>query len=470
VKGRYKIIEVYGLWFADLLCIGVSFVLSTYIRFGNFRDMGDREVHFQVFLVFLLLCTVYNFMLDWNRAFTRRRFRGETVAVFKYMAFMFLIVQSIMVALKWAEVFSRLVMGYFVIVNFTLTLAVHLLIKKALRAYYASDKTAIKVLVASQKNTIDNTLDRLKKSLDAHYQISALACLDDDCVGQEIGGLPVVAHRENVLEVTTQMALDEVFIDAPELSQRRIEELIAGFDEMGVACHYNLALAEKSARTSQVEEFGGYTVVTYTRFRFSHKRYLLKRVIDIGGGLVGAVITILFFPFVALAIKIESPGPILFSQVRIGRNGRRFVIYKFRSMYRDAEERKKELETQNEMQGLMFKMENDPRITKVGRFIRKYSIDELPQFFNVVKGDMSLVGTRPPTVDEFEQYNQHYRRRISMTPGLTGLWQVNGRSDVYDFDEVVGFDLQYIDNWSLWLDFKIIFKTVVVVFAGRGAR
>jgi exopolysaccharide biosynthesis polyprenyl glycosylphosphotransferase len=461
---------MYGLWLADILCIGVSFVLSTYIRFGNFRDMGDREIHFQVCLVFLLLCTVYNFMLDWNNTFTSRRFRGEVVAILKYMAFMFLIVQSIMVALKWAEVFSRLVMGYFVIVNFTLTLAIHLLIKKALRVYYASDKTAIKVLVASQKNTIENTLEKLKKNLDAHYQISALACLDDDCTGQEIGGLPVVASRENVLETTTGMALDEVFIDAPELSQRLIEELIAGFDEMGVACHYNLMLVEKGAGASQVEEFGGYTVVTYTRFRFSHKRYLLKRIIDIVGGVLGIIITIIFFPFVALAIKIESSGPIFFSQVRIGRNGRRFVIYKFRSMYRDAEERKKELAAQNEMSGLMFKMEDDPRITKVGRFIRKYSIDELPQFFNVVKGDMSLVGTRPPTEEEFKQYNQHYRRRISMTPGLTGLWQVNGRSDIYDFDEVVGFDLQYIDNWSLWLDMKIIFKTIGVVLAGRGAR
>ena len=149
------------------------------------------------------------------------------------------------------------------------------------------------------------------------------------------------------------------------------------------------------------------------------------------------MITIVLTPFVALAIRLDSPGPIFFAQTRIGKNGRRFKIYKFRSMYIDAEERKKELASQNEMQGLMFKMENDPRITKVGKFIRKTSIDELPQFFNIVKGDMSLVGTRPPTEDEFEQYNSHYKRRISMTPGLTGLWQISGRSDIVDFDEVV---------------------------------
>ena len=136
----------------------------------------------------------------------------------------------------------------------------------------------------------------------------------------------------------------------------------------------------------------------------------------------------------------------------------------------DAEERKNELEKQNEMQGLMFKMENDPRITKVGKFIRKTSIDELPQFYNVLKGDMSLVGTRPPTEDEFERYTQYYRRRISMTPGLTGLWQVSGRSEIDDFDDVVKYDLKYIDGWSLTLDMKILVKTIWVVFAGKGSK
>ena len=170
---------------------------------------------------------------------------------------------------------------------------------------------------------------------------------------------------------------------------------------------------------------------------------------------------------------MELPIYLIRSQIPItgiGKNGRRFKIYKFRSMYVDAEERKKELEAQNEMQGLMFKMENDPRITKVGKFIRKTSIDELPQFFNILKGDMSLVGTRPPTESEFEQYNSHYRRRISMTPGLTGLWQISGRSDIVDFDEVVRLDLEYIDNWTIGLDIKILFQTVWVVIAGRGSK
>jgi len=139
-------------------------------------------------------------------------------------------------------------------------------------------------------------------------------------------------------------------------------------------------------------------------------------------------------------------------------------------MYMDAEERKKELMAKNEMNGLMFKMQDDPRITKVGKFIRKTSIDELPQFFDVLCGNMSLVGTRPPTVDEYSQYDSHHKRRLSMKPGITGLWQVSGRSSIQNFEDVVALDVKYIDNWSLWGDIKLLFKTVAVVFTGRGAE
>ena len=193
-------------------------------------------------------------------------------------------------------------------------------------------------------------------------------------------------------------------------------------------------------------------------------------VVLIAGGLVGCLLSIPIIAIVAIPLKIESPGPLFFKQKRVGRNGRYFYIHKLRSMYMDAEERKKELMAQNEMNGLMFKMEDDPRVTKVGKFIRKTSIDELPQFFDVLRGDMSLVGTRPPTVDEYKQYESHHKRRLSMKPGITGLWQVSGRSNIEDFEEVVKLDVTYIDNWSLWNDIKILFKTVYVVFAGRGAK
>lgn len=466
---KNKVIETYGLWFIDLISIIISFTVSTYIRFGNFKDMGDKEIHFQVCLVFMLFCTIYSFFMDWNRDFFRRNKWKEISKVAKYSILMLLVAEVVMFFLKWADVFSRLVMIYFVIINTLLTLALHLGFKKALRMNFASDKSVIKVMVITEKGLVEETVRRLKSELELNYQVVAIGCLDAIPEMESYEGIPVVSV-DQIIDHATVMALDEVFINAPNTPNSVAERMLHSFGEMGVDCHYNLELPGMSGERGIVESFGDYTVVTYTRFRSSYKRLLIKRCMDILGGLVGLVITGVFYPFVAIAIKLDSPGPVLFSQVRIGRNGRRFKIYKFRSMYMDAEERKKELEKQNEMQGLMFKMENDPRITKVGKFIRKTSIDELPQFYNVLKGDMSLVGTRPPTEDEFEKYNQYYRRRISMTPGLTGLWQVSGRSEIENFDDVVKYDLKYIDDWSLTLDFKILLQTVKVVFTGKGSK
>lgn len=223
---------------------------------------------------------------------------------------------------------------------------------------------------------------------------------------------------------------------------------------------------------------GNYTVVTTCINMASAGQLVLKRIMDICSGLAGCILTGIIFLFVAPAIYIKSPGPIFFSQYRVGKNGRKFKIYKFRSMYMDAEERKKELMKQNRVSdGLMFKMENDPRVIGsekgpgkgIGNFIRKTSLDEFPQFFNVLKGDMSLVGTRPPTVDEWEKYELHHRARLAIKPGLTGMWQVSGRSEITDFEEVVKLDTKYISEWSFMLDIKILFKTVLIVLGQKGS-
>ena len=211
-------------------------------------------------------------------------------------------------------------------------------------------------------------------------------------------------------------------------------------------------------------------MLTYSPRIFEPTELILKRIMDLAGGLIGVLMTIVIGIVVVPAIYIESPGPVIFKQVRIGRNGRRFKIFKFRSMYADAEARKKELLEKNEMNGLMFKIKEDPRITRVGKFIRKTSIDELPQFFNVLKGDMSLVGTRPPTEEEFLQYEERHKRRLSLKPGITGMWQVKGRNNVVDFEEVVRLDLEYIDNWSIWMDVKLLLQTIYVVLFQKGAE
>ena len=203
-----------------------------------------------------------------------------------------------------------------------------------------------------------------------------------------------------------------------------------------------------------------------------HRAYwCVRRAQDIFFSLLALIALSPLMLLTCIAVWIDSPGASpVFSQLRVGRNGKLFRLYKFRSMCPNAESKLNDLLKDNEMDGPVFKMKDDPRITRVGHFIRKTSIDELPQFFDVLRGDMSLVGTRPPTLDEYKQYESHHKRRLSMKPGITGLWQVSGRSDIEDFEEVVKLDVAYIDNWSLWGDVKILFKTIYVVFAGKGAK
>ena len=470
MERRNRIIAVYGVWLADLVCIVVAYLLANYIRFGNFVDMEDKSVHILVCILFVLFSTMYGFFLDWNRNFLTRGYLQELWEVLRFNVLMVLVVGFFLFMIQKAEVFSRLVMGYFLILDVLIVYGAHLLLKKLMRSAFASERSVTKVMVIGYANQLEDLVGRLKGKLGFEYEIVSLGCLDDSVRPEKIAGIPVAGGGDSLLETCRQLPLDEVFIGSAEYPEEKKGRLIRGFEEMGVTCHYNLGIFDGTSTKGQVGNFGDFTVVTYSAFHSSYKRQLIKRLMDIAGGLAGSALTLVLMPFLAVAIKLDSPGPVLFSQTRIGRNGRRFKIYKFRSMYADAEARKKELEQENQVKGLMFKMENDPRVTKVGRFLRKTSLDEFPQFFNVLLGDMSLVGTRPPTEDEFEKYNLYYRRRISMTPGLTGLWQVSGRSDIDDFDEVVKLDLKYIDNWSLTLDLKILAKTVAVVLFGKGAK
>ena len=270
-------------------------------------------------------------------------------------------------------------------------------------------------------------------------------------------------------------SLDEIFINIPPGYEHVVAQYIEELEDMGIVVNVNVPSLEKILEESKFDNLrcdvkADIPMAIFAPAVHNPSQLALKRVMDFVGGLVGSIISLPIILITAIPLLIESPGPLIFKQQRVGKNGRIFNIYKLRSMYVDAEERKQALMAQNKMDGFMFKMDNDPRITKVGKFIRKTSIDELPQFWNVLKGDMSLVGTRPPTVDEFEKYESHHKRRLSMNPGITGLWQVSGRSNIQNFEEVVKLDCQYIDTWSLWSDIKILFKTVGVVLTHKGAE
>lgn len=321
--------------------------------------------------------------------------------------------------------------------------------------------------------------------VDAIYENGSYRCKKDQNsddfsqdnyeIVNDILGVPVVANKENIMGWIRTASLDEVFINLSEIPQDETSCFIEELEDMGVTVHVNIPSLEKIVENSKFENIectvkAGYPMAILSPATHNSNALIIKRVMDIIGGLAGSIISLPIILLTAIPLKIESPGPLIFKQQRVGRNGRVFNIYKIRSMYVDAEERKKALMEQNKMDGHMFKMDNDPRITKVGKFIRKYSIDELPQFWNVLKGDMSLVGTRPPTIDEFEKYESHHKRRLSLQPGITGMWQVSGRSDIQDFEEVVKLDCEYIDNWSIGLDIKILTKTVSVVLTHKGAE
>ncbi|MBD3392717.1 MAG: exopolysaccharide biosynthesis polyprenyl glycosylphosphotransferase [Chitinivibrionales bacterium] len=274
-------------------------------------------------------------------------------------------------------------------------------------------------------------------------------------------------------EVLKNSYVEEVFFCVPRSLSRetfKIDPYLQICEEMGrpARVFMNLSSATHFARWEYHPFMGQPTFISHT-VELDPDQLLFKRIFDIIGGSVGFLILVALYPVLALAIKVTSRGPVFFKQVRVGKHGKRFVIYKFRSMYADAERRRKELEDKNELQGAVFKIKDDPRITPVGRILRRLSLDELPQFINVVKGEMSLVGTRPPTPDEVSAYEKWHHRRISIRPGMTGQWQVSGRNRVEDFDEIVKLDLQYIDSWSIWLDIAIIFKTLAVLFHRDGA-
>ena len=279
-----------------------------------------------------------------------------------------------------------------------------------------------------------------------------------------------LGNIRNLEKIIKEHRIDQVYIMQTKTGKTDLQEYIDLCMEMGVTVRMVMDFYKEGVGKSYMSSVGTYPVVTFHTVSLNNTEQVIKRFIDIVGSVVGIIITSPIMIITAIAIKLTSKGPVIFKQKRVGMNGRVFYMYKFRSMYVDAEARKAELMKNNEMSSdLMFKMKDDPRVTKVGKFIRKTSIDEFPQFFNVLIGNMSLVGTRPPTEEEVSKYSRNHWRRISIKPGITGMWQISGRSTITSFDEIVDLDTKYIDEWSVMMDFKVMFKTISVILRRNGA-
>jgi exopolysaccharide biosynthesis polyprenyl glycosylphosphotransferase len=296
------------------------------------------------------------------------------------------------------------------------------------------------------------------------------------------------AHSDTGLEIVSELDLNETRLDqfvqllhehavnGVILTSRhtqfdRAEAVVSACELEGVEVWLVADFFRTQISRTSLDDFYGHPVLVFRSAPESSWQGMIKQVVDFTGALVMLLVLALPMAIVALIIKFTSPGPVFFRQARSGLNGAPFTIYKFRTMVTNAEQIKHELEAMNEMRGPVFKITGDPRITPIGKWLRKFSIDELPQLFNVLRGEMSLVGPRPLPVDEIKRISDlAHRRRLSVKPGITCLWQVSGRSQILDFKDWVRLDLEYIDNWSLWLDFKILLRTIPAVFAGTGAK
>lgn len=419
-----------------------------------------------VFLIILLHFFSY-VISNMPDGFRTRGYLKEFEKVLYYSIVFALLLTFTSFMLEEQFMISRRGVFYFLTINAVSVYAINSIAKwfdRDLEFLFHKEKKIMLVTIAERWPALLETFQKDGKKLE---HVVGLVLLDGSDL-QITEDVPVIAEEDSI-DFATRQVVDSVFIDLPH-DIYDLNYWVSQYETMGIEVNVNLNIFDfDTISRKRIQTFGSYNVVTFSTKFYKPSHVFYKRLLDIVGALVGLIlcglVSIVIAPFI-----MKDGGPLIFSQDRVGRNGRIFKFYKFRSMYIDAEERKKELMKHNQMQGGMFKMDNDPRITPIGHFIRKTSLDELPQFFNVLKGEMSLVGTRPPTVDEYENYTPSQKRRLSFKPGITGLWQVSGRSSITNFDDVVKLDLAYIDNWTIWSDIKIILKTIKVVFLKEGAK
>ncbi len=462
----------------DLIMFQAAYVISYVMRMG-LKNPYKIQLYFNIAIIICLVDFCTAFFTEPYHGIMRRGYYQELKSVVRHVLLVSVIELCYLYLSKRAGAFSRLSFLCFVVSSVILIYLGRILWKKYLIRHKRLFYEKLKMILVTTKHDADNVLQRVLLNSFNEFEIIGISYADASPEkGENLCGIPVVCRAEEIPDYIQTRWVDSVFIGVSDktLVPKGLTESCL---DMGLTVHDSLEGMEEQTSNQYINRMGGYMVLTSSVKVASSWQVMMKRLLDICGGIVGMFLTGIITIFLGPAIYIASPGPIFFSQIRIGKNGKRFKIYKFRSMYLDAEKRKKDLMDKNEMNGLMFKIEADPRIIGsgpdgtrhgLGWFIRKTSLDEFPQFWNVLKGDMSLVGTRPPTVDEWKHYKPYHRARLAVKPGLTGMWQVSGRSDITDFEEVVKLDMKYVKNWCFGMDLKILFKTVFVVLSGSGSE
>ena len=463
----------------DVLVLQMTFLAAYGMRFGGALAY-DRPVYQDMAFFLIIADVAVLFFMDTLQDVLKRGYYKEVAATTRHVCMLTLLEILYLFVRQEGTVFSRIVLFGGAFLYLVLTYLIRIFWKRMLQKR-GNRRDRASLLLITVSDRAEQALDQVREENYRNLKIKGIALLDRNKEGEEaVKGVPVVSDSQDLLDYVWQEYVDEVIFVGIE-EKAIVKETAGQLLKMGIVVH--LAIEDPIEMPEQmkfIERIGACTVLTGSIGHMSDRAAFVKRCMDIAGGLVGCMLTMVLFCIVAPLIKLISPGPVFFPQTRIGKNGRRFRMYKFRSMYPDAEARKQELKEENHFEdGKMFAVDWDPRIIGsrilpdgrhkkgIGNFLRDYSLDEFPQFYNVLKGDMSLVGTRPPTEDEYQKYGYEHRARLSVKPGMTGMWQIRGRRKTADFEEVVKMDMEYINTWSLGLDIKIILQTFLIMIKGE---
>ncbi|HBW37316.1 sugar transferase [Desulfosporosinus sp. BICA1-9] len=446
----------------DLIVLGLGFFFT--VGLYQYKHAMPGSAWEQYFLIFLVYSLCWMISSNINRVYQSRRFMSaglETKQLIKAHVVTFAITIASVTLYEPSLIHNRFVF-YFEATALCLTLGVHLMVRLMLQAWRTIGRDTRYVLILGSGQAAHSYLDKVNENPQLGYKV--VGYLAPERNGLEI---PYLGDYSNLQTVIGMKIVDLTVITAP-LSDERVKNCLELLDLMGKTLTVLLDETVAKVARSRPIDFGGLPMVTYDGRPRLPVQELAKRGMDVVLTGISLVVISPILLAIAIAIKVSSEGPVFFPQERVGLNGRIFKMYKFRSMVVDAEKLKSKLAHLNEMSGPVFKITNDPRVTPVGRFLRKTSLDELPQLWNIFLGEMSLVGPRPPLPSEVNMYDPKHRKRLAVRPGITCIWQISGRNQV-DFDEWMEMDAEYVERWSLWMDLAILAKTVPVVLVGRGA-
>ncbi|MFH0732122.1 MAG: sugar transferase [Candidatus Omnitrophota bacterium] len=458
----------------DIILVALSFIVAIIAREGYlYGNVGVRELFMLFGQQAWILLIAYPFImvsLFLGKAYGPLRFRPlHSISWMIIKSFIFTVVALAFILFIFkVQLVSRLFLVSFGVIGSCIFILKKFLEISFLQFFRQKGLNLKYIALAGQKDDFDNIINKIKQNPEYGLEIVALIKLGQDKSPNKSEDPRLYYGLEGLEAALKEKVIDYILFAGYKGMEDEIEKGLFICEEHGVETWLVTDFFHMNIAQQDIDDFFGMPVIIFRSSPQFSKAIVVKRLIDI---LVSAAVLVLCIPLfvlIALITKAESLGPAIFSQKRSGLNGRVFTLYKFRSMVSEAEQEKQELEKFNEMSGPVFKLTNDPRVTRFGRFLRRWSLDEFPQLINVLRGEMSLVGPRPLPVYEAEKLKGWQKRRLRMRPGLTCLWQIRGRSKV-DFGKWMEYDLEYIDNWRLWLDFNILFKTIFVVFSSKGA-